>query len=56
VSTLSVDGEAVPFEPRDMLAEELAEFRAATRGEASVETGAEEGIAALRIVLEAVGE
>jgi predicted dehydrogenase len=56
VSTLSVDGEPVPFEPRDMLAEELAEFHAAIRGEASVETGAEEGIAALRIVLEAVGE
>jgi predicted dehydrogenase len=55
VSTLTVDGEPVPFEPRDMLAEELAEFAAAIRGEASVETGAEEGIAALRIVLEAVG-
>jgi predicted dehydrogenase len=55
VSTLTVDGEAVAFEPRDMLAEELAEFGAAIRGEAAVETGADEGIAALRVVLEAVG-
>jgi predicted dehydrogenase len=54
VSTLTVDGQPVGFEPRDMLAEELAEFGAAIRGEAAVETGADEGIAALRIVLEAV--
>ena len=54
VSTLTVDGEPVDFEPRDMLGEELAEFGAAIRGEAAVETGADEGIAALRIVLEAV--
>jgi predicted dehydrogenase len=55
VTTLTVDGEAVAFEPRDMLAEELAEFGAAIRGEKAVETGAGEGIAALRVVLEAVG-
>jgi predicted dehydrogenase len=55
VSTLTVDGEDVAFEPRDMLAEELAEFGAAIRGEAAVETGPDEGIAALRVVLEAVG-
>jgi predicted dehydrogenase len=55
VSTLTLGGEPVAFEPRDMLAEELAEFGAAIRGEAAVETGADEGIAALRIVLEAVG-
>jgi predicted dehydrogenase len=55
VTTLTVDGEGVEFEPRDMLAEELAEFAAAIRGEAAVETGADEGIAALRVVLEAVG-
>ena len=54
VSTLTLDGEPVPFEPRDMLAEELAEFGAAMRGEAAVETGAVEGIAALRAVLDAV--
>jgi predicted dehydrogenase len=55
VSTLTVDGDPVAFEPRDMLAEELAEFGAAIRGEAAVETGGAEGIAALRAVLDAVG-
>jgi predicted dehydrogenase len=55
VSTLTLNGEPVDFEPRDMLAEELAEFGAAMRGDAVVETGADEGIAALRVVLEAVG-
>jgi predicted dehydrogenase len=55
VSTLTLNGEPVEFEPRDMLAEELAEFGAAMRGDAVVETGADEGIAALRVVLEAVG-
>lgn len=55
VSTLTLDGEDVAFEPRDMLAEELAEFGAAMRGEATVETGAAEGLAALRVILDAVG-
>jgi predicted dehydrogenase len=55
VSTLTLNGRPVEFEPRDMLAEELAEFAAAARGDAVVETGAAEGIAALRVVLEAVG-
>jgi predicted dehydrogenase len=55
VSTLTLNGEPMAFEPRDMLAEELAEFGAAIRGEAAVETGAAEGIAALRVVLDAVG-
>ena len=55
MSTLTVDGEPVAFEPRDMLAEELAEFGAAIRGEAVVETGAAEGLAALRVILDAVG-
>ena len=55
VSTLTVDGEPVGFEPRDMLAEELAEFGAAIRGEKPVETGADEGLAALRVILDAVG-
>jgi predicted dehydrogenase len=54
VSTLTLDGEPVEFEPRDMLAEELAGFAAAARGEAVVETGAAEGIAALRVILDAV--
>ena len=55
VSTLTLNGSRVEFEPRDMLADELAEFGAAMRGDAVVETGADEGIAALRVVLEAVG-
>ena len=52
-TTLTVAGEPEPFEPRDMLAEELAEFGAAIRGEGAVETGAEEGLAALGVVLDA---
>ena len=55
VSTITVGGESVAFEPRDMLAEELREWALAARGEAAVETGAREGIAALRVILEAVG-
>ena len=55
VSTLALNGEPVEFEPRDMLAEELAEFGVAMRGEAVIETGAAEGIAALRVILDAVG-
>jgi predicted dehydrogenase len=44
----------VAFEPRDPIAEELEEFAAAVRGDAVPETGAEEGIAALRVILEAL--
>jgi predicted dehydrogenase len=55
VTTLTLAGEEVAFEPRDMLAEQLAEFGAAIRGEGAVETGAAEGIAALRVILDAVG-
>jgi UDP-N-acetyl-2-amino-2-deoxyglucuronate dehydrogenase len=55
VTTLTLDGEPVDFEERDMLAEELAEFGAAIRGEATIETGAAEGLAALGVVLEALG-
>jgi predicted dehydrogenase len=56
VTTLTLNGEPVKFERRDMLAEELAEFAGAIRGETSVETGAEEGIAALTVILDAVGK
>ena len=49
------NGEPVEFEERDMLAEELAEFGRCIRGEAEPETGADEGIAALAVVLEALG-
>lgn len=52
------DGEGarpVEFERRDPLAEELDEFGAAVRGETAFETGPDEGIAALRTILDAVG-
>jgi predicted dehydrogenase len=54
VTTLTLDGEPVDFEERDMLAEELAEFGRCIRGEAEPETGAEEGLAALGAVLQAL--
>src|SRR5215207_8931286 len=54
VTTLSLGGEPVDFEECDMLAEELAEFGRCIRGEAEPETGAEEGVAALAAVLEAL--
>jgi predicted dehydrogenase len=56
VTTLTVGGEAVEFPQRDMLAEQLAEFGAAIRGETVAETGADEGIAALNVILDAVGQ
>jgi UDP-N-acetyl-2-amino-2-deoxyglucuronate dehydrogenase len=54
VTTLSLGGEPVDFDERDMLAEELAEFGRCIRGEAEPETGADEGIAALSAVLDAL--
>lgn len=54
MTSLTLDGEHVSFEARDMLAEELAEFRRCIRGEAEPETGADEGIAALGAVLDAL--
>jgi UDP-N-acetyl-2-amino-2-deoxyglucuronate dehydrogenase len=54
VTTLTLAGEPVDFEERDMLAEELAEFGRCIRGEAEPETGADEGIAALAAVLQAL--
>ena len=56
VTELTLNGEPVDFEERDMLADELAEFGACIRGEGAIETGAEEGLAALGAVLEALGE
>ena len=44
----------VPFEQRDVLVEELDELAHCARGEAEPETGAQEGLAALAIVLGAV--
>lgn len=46
--------EAVPFEPRDMLVDELEAFGASVRGGAAPETGAAEGVAALQVVLGAL--
>jgi predicted dehydrogenase len=53
-STLTVDGVAVDFDRRDMLAEELEEFARCIHGEARPETGAAEGIAALAAVRDAL--
>jgi predicted dehydrogenase len=53
-TVLTVGGERVEFERRDMLAEELGEFGRCIRGEAPIETGAEEGLAALGVVLQAL--
>ena len=50
------DETRVEFERRDPLAEELDELARAVRGETNFETGAAEGIAALRVVLDAVPE
>jgi predicted dehydrogenase len=54
VTTLALAGKRVSFEARDMLAEELAEFGRCIRGEAEPETGADEGIAALAVVRQAL--
>jgi predicted dehydrogenase len=53
-TTLTVNGEPVAFAARDMLADELAEFGRCMREGAAPETGADEGIAALRVVLDAL--
>jgi predicted dehydrogenase len=54
VTTLTLDGDPVEFEERDMLADELAEFRRCISGETEPETGADEGIAALAAVVQAL--
>jgi UDP-N-acetyl-2-amino-2-deoxyglucuronate dehydrogenase len=46
--------EEVDFPERDPLAEEVCEFARAVRGEGRPETGADEGIAALRVIEEAL--
>ena len=55
VTTLLLDGEPVAFEHRDMLGEELAEFGRCVRRGHEPETGAAEGIAALRAIRAALG-
>ena len=54
VTTLTLGGEPVDFEARDMLAEELAEFGRCIRTGAAPETGAAEGIMALRAIVDAL--
>src|SRR5262249_61788266 len=53
LTTLTVGGEGVDFEHVDPLVDELEELGRCARGEATPETGAEEGIAALRVSIEA---
>jgi predicted dehydrogenase len=53
-TTLTLDGERVDFEERDMLSEELGEFGRSIRGETVIETGAAEGLAALGVILQAL--
>jgi predicted dehydrogenase len=50
VTTLTLGGAPVAFEERDMLAEQLAELGRCVRSGAVPETGAAEGIAALRAI------
>lgn len=54
LTALSLGGEAVAFERIDPLVAELEELARCARGEASPETGAAEGLAALRVILAAV--
>jgi predicted dehydrogenase len=54
-TTMTLAGEAVEFDDRDMLAEEMVEFGLCMAGEAEPETGAPEGMVALGAVLEALG-
>jgi predicted dehydrogenase len=55
LTTLTVGGEAVDFDHVDPLVDELEELGRCVHGEATPETGADEGIAALRVILDAVG-
>jgi predicted dehydrogenase len=54
LTTLTIGGEPVEFDVIDPIVAELNEFARCTRGEATPETGADEGIAALKVILEAV--
>jgi predicted dehydrogenase len=54
MTTLTMNGEPVEFAERDMLADELAEFGRCVEEGAVPETGAAEGIAALRAIRAAV--
>jgi predicted dehydrogenase len=52
--TTAVGSRELPFEERDVLVEELEELARCVRGEGEPETGAEEGLAALALVLGAI--
>jgi predicted dehydrogenase len=54
-TTMTLAGESVEFDDRDMLAEEMVEFGHCIAGDAEPETGAAEGMVALGAVLEALG-
>ena len=53
-TTLTLAGEPVEFEQIDPLREELEEFARCIAGESVPETGAAEGLAALRVILDAI--
>jgi predicted dehydrogenase len=54
LTTLTLAGEDVPFERVDPLAAELTAFARCVAGEDEPETGAAEGIAALKVILDAI--
>lgn len=53
-TTLTLAGETVEFERVDPLQAELAEFARCIAGDAVPETGASEGLAALKVILDAI--
>jgi predicted dehydrogenase len=55
-TTLTLNGEPVEFDEHDMLAEQLGEFAGCIQNHTEPETGAAEGLAALRAVRDALTE
>lgn len=53
MTTLTAGGDTVDFEHVDPIVDELEELGRCARGEATPETGADESIAALRVIIEA---
>ncbi len=56
MTTLTLAGERVEFDHVDPLAAELEEFGRCARGEAEPKTGAAEGLAALKVILDALSD
>jgi predicted dehydrogenase len=54
LTTLTLAGDPVEFEQIDPLREELAEFARCIAGDAVPETGPAEGLAALKVILDAI--